>query len=301
MHKKTDAETWMVTGAQGFLGANAGSFLHNRANTIGISRSGNATYFHQTQIHELADSQSLAHDIQTMRPNYLLHTAAVASHQLCEEQPELAQSINADATKKIARACEIAGAKLIYISTDSVFSGVPTNTRAAGNYSETDNTNPNTVYGATKLQGEIYAQAETNPLIIRTNFFGWSPTHTRSILEFFVNSLSQNQSVLGFTNISTSSLYVQTLLEYIWRLKAQNGIFHVVSSNPLTKYEFGLAVAQEFGLDSGLIKPFASNNAKDISLSTSKLAQSLSTSIETQDQGIALAKEQQLWQQGIPT
>jgi len=113
--------------------------------------------------------------------------------------------------------------------------------------------------------------------------------------------ISQNQSVHGFTNITTTSLYAQTLMDYIWRLKAQNGIFHVVSSNSLTKYEFGLAVAQEFGLDSGLIKPFASTDAKDISLSTSKLAQSLSTSIETQAQGIALAKEQQLWQRSIPT
>jgi dTDP-4-dehydrorhamnose reductase len=291
----------MVTGAQGFLGANAGIFLRDKSHTIGVARRGKATYFEHTRIHELADSQALATDIVAIKPDFLLHTAAVASHQLCQEHPELAHAINADATATIASACERAGTKLIYISTDSVFSGIPTNTRPAGYYSESDTTNPQTVYGETKLQGEINAQAETNPLIIRTNFFGWSPTHTRSILEFFVNSLSHNESVRGFTNITTTSLYVQTLMNYIWQLKNHSGVFHVTSQDALTKYEFGVAVAQRFGLDSHLIVAAESLDSKDISLSTDKLAQALSTSIEIQEQGIALANEQQLWQRGVST
>ena len=294
-------ETWMVTGAQGFLGANVGTFLPHRAKTIGIARSGSATYFHKSLNHELADATGLAADIETLRPDYLLHTAAVASHKLCDEQPELATAINAQATKILARACHQAGTKLIYISTDSVFSGVQTNSRLAGNYSESDVPDPNSIYGATKLQGEVNAQFETDPLIIRTNFYGWSPTHTRSILEFFVNSLSHNVPVQGFTNVITTSLYAQTLVNLIWQLKRATGVFHVTSRDALTKFEFGKTVAKEFGLPAGLISAVEAPVSKDISLNTEKLAKFLGIQVESQHQGIRLAREQQLWQRGVST
>lgn len=293
--------TWMVTGAQGFLGANAGNFLHHRARTIGIARSGAPTQFQQSRTHDLADSSSLAADIELIKPDYLLHTAAIASHQLCEEHPERAVDINARATRIIAHACQRAGTKLLYISTDSVFSGAETSTRSAGNYAENDQPDPNSVYGATKLQGEINALQETDPLIIRTNFYGWSPSHTRSILEFFVNSLSHNEPVQGFSNITTTSLYVQTLMEYIWQLKDASGVFHVTSSDALTKLEFGTIVAHEFGLSSENITPTNALRTKDISLNTQKLAQYLGMPIETQREGIKLARDQQLWRRGVPS
>ncbi len=120
--------TWMITGSNGFLGANAAAYLETRATVIGITR----------QQHDLTKPASLAQEIAETKPDYLLHTAAIADHTLCEERPDLAEAVNAEATKVIARACEDAGTKLIYISTDAVFSGQPTATKPAGNYLETD-------------------------------------------------------------------------------------------------------------------------------------------------------------------
>jgi len=272
--------TWMITGSDGFLGANAAAYLETRANVIGITR----------QQHDLTKPETLAQEITETKPDYLLHTAAIANHTLCEDRPDLAEAVNAEATKVIARACETAGTKLIYISTDAVFSGQPTATKPAGNYLETDPPNPRTVYGESKLRGENLAQQETNPLIIRTNFFGWSPTGQRSILEFFVNELRANRTVNGFTNVTTTSLYTQTLMDYIFQLKDNSEIFHVTSSDVITKYEFGIKVAEVFNLDETLTVPTESPDNKDLSLNTIKLAKALGTAIQTQNEGLLLAR-----------
>ncbi len=275
--------TWMITGSNGFLGANAAAYLETRATVIGITR----------QQHDLSKPESLAQEITETKPDYLLHTAAIADHTLCEERPDLAEAVNSEATKVIARACETADTKLIYISTDAVFTGQPTATKPAGNYLETDPPNPNTVYGETKLQGELSAQQETNPLIIRTNFFGWSLTGQRSILEFFVNELRANRSVNGFTNVTTTSLYTQTLLDYIYQLKDHTGTFHVASRDAITKYEFGIKVAEVFNLNESLIAPTESNDGKDLSLNTKKLAEALGVEVQTQSEGLLLARSSQ--------
>ena len=272
--------TWMITGAHGFLGANAVAHLSPHANVIGVTR----------DQHDLSTPESLAKEITKTRPDFLLHAAAIADHALCEEQPDRAEAVNSGATKVIARAAQTAGAKLIYISTDAVFSGQPSAALPAGNYKETDQPNPSTVYGESKLAGERHAESETDPLIVRTNFFGWSPTGQRSILEFFVNELRANRNVNGFTNVATTGLYAHTLLDYIYQLKDHSGIFHITSRDALTKYEFGIKVAETFSLNGSLIAPVESPDSKDISLSTLKLVQLLDSRVQDQCEGLLLAR-----------
>jgi dTDP-4-dehydrorhamnose reductase len=273
--------TWMITGAHGFLGANAVAHLSPHANVIGITR----------ERHDLSTPESLAKEITETRPNYLLHAAAIADHALCEERPDLAEAVNSDATRVIARAAQVAGTKLIYISTDAVFSGQPSAAMPAGNYKESDQPNPNTVYGESKLAGERNAESETNPLIVRTNFFGWSPTGQRSILEFFVHELRANRRVNGFTNVTTTSLHAHTLLDYIYQLKDQTGTFHITSRDALTKYEFGIKVAEAFNLNPALITDATAPEAKDISLSTEKLVEKLQQPVESQVEGLVRAQQ----------
>ena len=275
--------TWMITGAHGFLGANAVAHLSPHANVIGITR----------EQHDLTTPESLANEITEIKPDYLLHAAAIADHALCEEQPDLAEAVNSQATKVIARAAQMAGTKLIYVSTDAVFCGQPSAATPAGNYQESDQPNPNTVYGESKLAGELNAESETNPLIVRTNFFGWSPTGHRSILEFFVNELRENRSVNGFTNVTTTSLYARTLLDYIYQLKDHAGIFHITSRDAITKYEFGIKVAEAFNVNESLITPVESPSSKNISLSTRKLAEALGVEVQGQAEGLLLARTDQ--------
>ena len=285
---------WLVTGAGGFFGANAGAFLNGRVESVGAFRSLAASSLFGTNVSiDLRSGSSIYEVVDAVRPDVVVHAAALASHEACESDPALAQLVNEESTKHLARACTDVGAKLVYLSTDAVFDG------SRGNYTEKDATNPFSVYGTTKLLGEQAALAiHEDVLIARTNFFGWSPSGTRSILEFFVNALRSGQQVSGYTDFVVSSLYVQDLLSAIYDLvgSGRRGVVHLGASNALSKYHFGVQVASQFGLDAELISPVtaavgghANSRARDLSLNTSLMESCLGRSIPTQEFGIASA------------
>jgi dTDP-4-dehydrorhamnose reductase len=293
--ERPEQPTWLVTGAQGFLGANAGIYLRGKAKTIGLTRTGSAPrLFDEGITGDLTDPSEIAKAIIEQKPSVVLHAAALASHEACEADPALAERINVDATRVLARAAQDAGARFVYISTDAVFDG------ARGDYSETDEPSPFSVYGETKLKGEQQAMGETEALVVRTNFFGWSPSGHRSILEFFVNELSAGHDVKGYTDFVVTSTYVQFLLQAIRRLVElrATGIIHVVSSDKLSKYEFGRVTAETFGLDEGLIEATQACTAshttsrnRDLSLSTAKYAGIDPDGLATQHAGIIAASK----------
>ena len=129
---------------------------------------------------------------------------------------------------------------------------------------------------APSCAGEQLALANPHALVVRTNFFGWSPTGERSILEFFVNELGAGHAVRGFTDFTVTSAYAPALCGYLDRLVElrATGVLHVTSPDALTKYAFGVAVAEEFGLDPSLITPTTADVApprnRDLSLDVSR-------------------------------
>ena len=289
-------DTWLVTGASGFLGANAGLFLAGKpVSTVGLSRGGaTPPHFNAALRGDLSESGQLAKNVHELRPNVILHAGALASHEQCEADPSLATRINADATRALAGAAAEIGATFIYISTDAVFDG------ACGDYTESDEPSPFSVYGESKLLGEQYALEQTDALVVRTNFFGWSPTGSRSILEFFVNSLRSGTPVSGYTDFTVTSTYTQFLIGAIWKLAQQRatGVVHVASADKFSKYEFATTVAEVFGLDRSLISPVeaaaathATSRARDLSLRVGKLESLIGTEAPSQRAGILQAYE----------
>lgn len=269
---------WLVTGAGGFLGANAMRVLAGQGNTdaFGVTR----------MDFDLTDRESLRSYLRAHAPTRVLNTAAMASHPACELEPQRAMTINADVVKMLAQECTDIGATLIHISTDAVFDG------HRGNYTESDQPNPNTAYGDSKLKGEIYALEHNDALVVRTNFFGWSPTGQRSILEFFVTNLSAGRSVNGFTDTITTSLYTSDLMERVISLSEARGIVHLTSSDPISKYAFGCLVAENFGHPPELIVATESpGGSKNISLNTDKARGLLGAPLPTQREGIVRATQ----------
>jgi len=143
-------------------------------------------------------------------------------------------------------------AKLIYLSTDVVFDG------KKGNYTEKDITNPPNIYGKTKLEGEKYILSiGKNGIVARTNLFGKDIFKNKlSFIESILDKLSKGKEYNAFYDVIFSPLYIITLIDYLMELykKDANGIFHVVGSESLSKYEFALLVAETFNYNKLLIK-----------------------------------------------
>lgn len=285
---------WLVTGAKGFLGTNTSVGLQGRVKTVGMARTQfTSTDYSRAEILDLRDSETLVEVIRSVRPDVIVHGAAIAGHETAAKDPGQAYAVNVTASRILAEEAEALGSTMVFISTDALFSG------QRGDYREDDALEPFSVYGETKALGEEAVRAATaNHLIVRTNFFGWSETGKKSILEFFVNSLRQGTPVRGYPDFVVTSIYVQSLIQAIWDLTelGATGTMHVVSDDARSKYEFGCMVAQAFGLPSDLIAPLSSegeghvtSRSRNLSLNTDKVAQLLGHRLPTQAEGIAQA------------
>ena len=287
-------QTWLVTGARGFLGSNAGAYLRTRVHALGQARQQDASKLYEQLLPvDLRDAQAIGALVRDIAPDVVLHAAAISGHEQADADRDQAEAVNVHATAAIAGACADMGARLIYISTDSVFNG------ARGNYSEADEPDPFSWYGESKLRGEDYVRdLVADHLVVRTNFFGWSDTGRKSVLEFFVNSLRSSTHVRGYPDFIVTSIYAQSLIETIWRLSelGTTGTVHVASSDARSKFEFGMSVAQHFLLDEGLISPenppadaHSTSRARNLSMNTDKVAALLGAGLPTQAEGIAQA------------
>lgn len=131
--------------------------------------------------------------IINLKPDLVIHPAAMGSPDICEENSDEAWKINALGTKHIAIPCSILDIPLIYISTDYVFSG-----EKDSPYTEFDPPNPINVYGKTKLAGEIFTKEFCRKyFIIRTSYvFG---EYGNNALTQIYNSLKEGKEIY-FTN-----------------------------------------------------------------------------------------------------
>ncbi|MBK8727531.1 MAG: dTDP-4-dehydrorhamnose reductase [Holophagaceae bacterium] len=128
---------------------------------------------------DLADPAALAAALRAHRPQVVLNAGAHTGVDLCETQPDLAFRVNAEAVGHLAEGCAASGALLVQVSTDYVFDGLATRP-----YREADPTGPATVYGRTKLEGEVRARRAPRHLIVRTGwlFEAWGRNFLRTML-----------------------------------------------------------------------------------------------------------------------
>ena len=150
-------------------------------------------------------------------------------------------------------------------------------------------------------------EADPSALVARVNLFGWSLTGKRSLAEWFFNNLSAGKSVMGFTDVYFCPLLANYLARIFIEMLARNlsGLFHVVSSQCIPKYDFGIALARQFGLDEGLISPASVSQSDlkaarspNLTLRNAKLIQALQHDIPNLSTG--LKHFYTLYQQGFP-
>ena len=293
----------LVTGASGLLGLNLSLQMQSKHTIIGVDRQKLANTPFNIIKADLLDLDAIPRILDESKPDALIHCAANALVDACELHPDSTHTLNAVLPGRLASACLERDIRILHISTDAVFDGTK-----EGIYTEEDATNPLGVYAQTKLDGEK-AVLEANPdaAVARVNFFGWSLSGTRSLSEFFVNNLGAGKNVNGFDDVYFCPMFVGDLADTLVGMLEKNlsGVYHVVGSRAITKYDFGRAIAEQFGFDAGLIKPISVSDAgltakrsQNLRLSINKLSTDLGREIPNFSTG--LAKFYTQYQQGYP-
>lgn len=244
----------LVTGASGLVG---GNFIKSLSQKKGVKLVG--TYkshplkfsFCENALVDITDREATLR-LDRFKPELILHCAALANIAQCEANLKEAQRINVKGTKNILALANNTGAKLAYISTDSVFDG------EKGNYTEADIPHPKTVYGQTKLEGESHClEANLGCLVARINVFGKNhSTPALSFAESILDKLKKGEPFQGFADAIFTPLYLPTLLETIMELvfKPAEGVFHTTGCEALSKYEFAKKIAQIFHCEEARIQ-----------------------------------------------
>jgi len=293
----------LVTGASGLLGLNLSLAALPSHQVIGVDRSKLTGVPFELLNMDLLDEGVLDKMFAASSPDALIHCAALADVDACQADPAGSQRLNTVLPEDLAAGCAKRSIPMIHISTDAVLDG-----SRPGFYTENDTPNPLGVYARTKLEGERAVLA-VNPdaILARVNFFGWSLTGTRSLAEFFVNNLRDGKPVNGFTDVHFCPMFVGDLAETLLLMLEQGlaGLYHVVGSEVLSKYEFGQAIARQFGFDPDLVQPNSVNQSDlvaprshNLRLSIHKLSTDLGRPVPGFSTG--LVKFYTQFQQGYP-
>ena len=237
------------------LGLNFCYFFHQKYQVLGIA---NKTALSGTPFNIL-QRDLLQEDpgnlLGETTPDVVLHCAALANIDQCERFPDEAAHINSIYPGKLARECMKHSVKFVHISTDAVFDG---ENCGENGYREDDRPNPISRYAETKLHGEQNVlENDPEALVARVNFYGWSTSGSRSLVEFFYNNLSAGKQMNGFDDVFFNTLYVHQLADLLSEMIDLDacGIYHVFSADHQSKYNFGVSIAEKFGFDPDLITP----------------------------------------------
>jgi dTDP-4-dehydrorhamnose reductase len=282
----------LVTGATGLLGqavvlhaAEAGAEVVAAVYRRGLDIPG----VRSIQV-DLRDLDTTATAVSRERPTLVVHTAALVAVDQCESHAGLAALLNVTVPGRLAQVCERLGAGMVHISSDAVYGDAP------GPFTEDTELRGTSVYARSKRDGErAVLEALPEALVVRTNFFGWSSSGTRSLAEFFHTALSSGRQVSGFTDVEFSPLYQRSLTELVLLAadRGIRGVRNLGSSTSMSKFAFGRAIAEVFGFDPELVEPASRHDAgltaarsATLTMDSSRIAGELAVRLPTTREGI---------------
>lgn len=231
-------------------------------------------------------------DRDRIKPEVIVHTAALTNVDECEAHKARAYEINTEGTRRVANIAEKSGIFHIYVSTDYVFQG------EKGMYREEDETNPINYYGYTKLLGESYCDCIARPCVI----YGAKPASGKvNFALWLIEKLKREEVVKIITDQYITPTLNTNLAKMLLEIaeRGLKGVFHLAGGTRVSRYDFALQIANTFGLDETLIMPAKMNEMpwiaprpKDSSLDTSKAARYLKEKPSRLDQALGILKEE---------
>ena len=236
------------------------------------------------------DLNNLRELLEKEKPDVLVNTMGYSNIDFCELNKSDAEMLHVEVTEKICELCENIGTKQIFLSSDYVFDG------ERGNYSEDDVPNPVNYYGLSKLKAEQLILKNPINTIIRTSvIYDWD--YRARFFNSVIKNLQNNQEINATTDVYNSVTFLDNLVESIFKVITlnQNGIFHVVDSACVNRFEFAEMIAKIFRLDKNLIKTVSvqdepkniAKRPKNACLNNSKAKKELGLNFNTIEEGVS--------------
>lgn len=212
----------------------------------------------------ISDKNEVFDLIQKIKPNYVVHAAAIGNVDYCETHKKEAKDVNVNGTKNVAEASKKVNAVMLFTSSNAIYDG------ENPPYSETSNPNPLDYYGKTKELGEmVVKESGASYSILRLmTMFGWPSAGGRNNpVGWVIEELGKRNKINVVDDIYNNHLYAGQATEAIWEIikrKKVNETYNVAGGESVSRYELTIKTAEVFGLDESLINPVDSDFFKNI-------------------------------------
>ena len=239
----------LVVGASGLVGWNLLKVARDSGHqAIGTYASHPLSGLSELQ---LGNTEAITHLLETFQPEVVICCTAWSWVDGCQGDPKRAFLENAERPSHLGRLAFQHGARFLYFSTSYVFDG------KEGPYDENAPTNPISIYGESKLQGErlVLEATEGRALIARTmGVYGEEPQQKNFVYQV-VRNLRAGKSMNIPSDQRGNASHVMDLASMSLSLleKKMSGVWNVAGPEPaLSRKDFALRIAREYGLDSTL-------------------------------------------------
>lgn len=230
----------LITGSSGFLGSRLAYLLRDRYDLL-LPSHNELNVSHEEAVRAYLEEHG---------PEVVIHCAALSNTWYCEQHPEEAHKVNVQGTVRMAKACKLTGAKLVFMSSDQVYNGTP----FLGPLKETALLQPVNVYGRHKLEAEqrtLWNLPESVGLRLT-----WMYDLPDARMKLNSNILTNLQKASDEGNTIRAAIHEFRGVTNVWKV-ARNiekavdlpgGIYNFGSGNTLCSYELHLQTANLLGL-----------------------------------------------------
>ncbi|WP_040213602.1 dTDP-4-dehydrorhamnose reductase [Clostridium polynesiense] len=238
----------LITGARGQLGSQIVNIIKNGKSEIGSipkEMIGAEIVGIDIQDLDLTDQNAVISFVKKENPDIIINPAAYTNVDACEANVDIAFKVNALAARNMAMAAEAAGAKLVHISTDYVFSG-----EGSSPIKEYDLPAPVSVYGKTKLAGENFVKEYCSKyFIVRT---AWLYGYNGKNFVYTIMNAAKEKGHLDVVNDQRGNpTNAEDVAHHILKIAVSNeyGTYHCTGTGECSWFDFAKAIVEYAGID----------------------------------------------------
>jgi dTDP-4-dehydrorhamnose reductase len=237
---RLDAHSVLITGGAGQLGSDLEEQLYDRCLVSAPSRG---------EL-DITDQEALDAAFERVQPAVVFNCAAFHNVEVCEREEDRSFEVNAGAVKRLAERCAEAGAGLVHLSTNYVFSGDRDEP-----YSEADRPSPRSIYAISKLAGEHAALAYCpGALVVRSSgLYGrhGSASKGGNFVQRMIGRAREQGALKMVADQRLTPTYTADLAEALIAAVERDvsGLLHVTNSGWCSWHEFTLAIMETAGID----------------------------------------------------